>query len=196
MSLQVFLDVAAKAGRDAGSTADVSAAIVKPMTAATAAQPARSGVEVLKDDNDKNGKPLVGEATVFVSHAWKLPFADIVAQLSLYEARHPGTYFWFDLFTNNQHTAVSLPQDWWATTFKEAIRKIGAVVLMFTPWEKPTITTRCWCLWEIFCGIETGATIEIELPAVDDASLREAIMNDIDSVMQNLCDIEAEKVRH
>ena len=67
---------------------------------------------------------------------------------------HPGAYFWFDLYINNQHGTESVPQEWWSTTFKQSIKSIGSVLLVMSPWNNPTPLTRAWCLWEIMCALD------------------------------------------
>ena len=129
-----------------------------------------------------------------MSHAWGYAFADVVQVLLEHEERNPNSFFWFDLFTNNQHTAVALPQEWWATTFRSAIGSIGQVLLVFTPWSKPVVTTRCWCLWEMQCALWEGADLAIGLPKAEEASLRKAMTSDVKSVMQHLSDIQSQEV--
>ena len=44
---------------------------------------------------DKNGKPMTGLASTFISHAWKMVFdRDVLAVLELYAKEHPNAYFW------------------------------------------------------------------------------------------------------
>ena len=72
-----------------------------------------------------NGKPLVAPATVFVSHAWRYEFCDVVGN------------FRFDLFTNNQNEVASKDFDWFSLTFREGVREIGQVLLILAPWYDP-----------------------------------------------------------
>jgi hypothetical protein len=83
-------------------------------------------------------RPRVKEATVFVSHAWQFLFLDVVDALQYhFEGGSEGVYLWFDLFSNDQHSATSLDFGWWSTTFKSAIAKIGHTVLILAPWDNP-----------------------------------------------------------
>lgn len=46
----------------------------------------------------------VGEATVFVSHAWKCPIVELLDTLIRYtNDRDERTYFWLDVCCSNQH---------------------------------------------------------------------------------------------
>ena len=56
---------------------------------------------------------MIAEATVFVSHAWRYRFVEVLQTLEEYAEREGSaetTYFWFDLVCNNQHGAPNLPQ--------------------------------------------------------------------------------------
>ena len=77
-------------------------------------------------------KPFVHTATVFVSHAWRYRAVDVFDAMEAFAAaaeQHdptaPPTYFWFDLFVNDQHDAISLPQLWWREAFLDGVRAIG-----------------------------------------------------------------------
>ena len=96
------------------NTQDVCDAIVKPETAARKC----AFVDLLAGKCGADGKPFVGKATVFVSHAWAYPFR-VPCEVMLDEAKDkPEAYYWFDLFVNNQHDTTAKPHDWWSTTFK------------------------------------------------------------------------------
>ena len=80
---------------------------------------------------DDAGKPFVAPATVFVSHAWRYRAVDVFDAMEAFAAQQavvaPGVdvYFWFDLFVNDQHEAVSLPQLWWKEAFLDGARSSG-----------------------------------------------------------------------
>jgi hypothetical protein len=83
------------------TTTDVCESIVKPLTAASQC----SYCDVL----GSTSKP----AQVFISHAWKFKFLDVVDALLHHFRDSPDTIIWFDLFSNNQHKAMDLDFDWW-----------------------------------------------------------------------------------
>ena len=73
----------------------------------------------------------MGPATVFVSHAWRYKLGDVFDAMLAYDEREkaagaPTVYFWFDLFTNDQHDATTLPQIWWREAFLKGVERIGA----------------------------------------------------------------------
>lgn len=118
--------------------------------------------EMLK--KQKGGSEKVGFATVFVSHAWKYLFSDVVDTLKNYfRGNRRDELLWFDLFSNNQHLAVNLDFDWWCGTFKSAIKDFGHFVLVLAPWQNPIPFTRAWCLFEIYCAISTDSSFNIAI---------------------------------
>ena len=110
-----------------------------------------------------------------------------------YEARHPNTYFWFDLFVNNQHQATDHPFEWWCTTFQASIGAIGHVMLVMSPWDQPTPITRSWCLWEIFSAMQAAARIEVVIPTSQRAQLKEKIIAYDKVVLAAIMGIDAER---
>ena len=142
---------------DLMTTNDVCFGIVKPATE----QVKTSYADMLKNTQPRE----VNDATVFVSHAWKFTFVDVVDALS---SLSENAYVWFDVFTVNQHASLQVPSDWWFTTFKEAVASIGHTVLVLMPWDDPIPLTRAWCIWEILSTIDDSkAKLEICLPAVE-----------------------------
>ena len=64
-----------------------------------------------------------------------------------YFETHPGlsqdsTYFWFDMFVNNQWEVVEHDFDWCANTLKTAVQAIGHTVLFLSPCLDPILRTR------------------------------------------------------
>ena len=135
----------------------------------------------------------LGPATCFISHAWRRPFADIVDAVEQFERKHPGTFYWFDLFTNNQHEAVSFPFEWWTTTFRESISSIGRVMLVMSPWNNPVPLTRAWCLFEMYSTIVGEAEMNVVIPSGEIASFKEAMSDDYDTIMNTLLSLDAQK---
>ncbi|EGD83193.1 hypothetical protein PTSG_03824 [Salpingoeca rosetta] len=171
------------------TTKDVCDKVVIPRT--RDAQCAYS--DVIKREHPQD----VGRANIFVSHAWRYKITDVLGTMLEYadaQQEHRQPFFWFDLFINNQNIAADLPQDWWSTTFKESIASIGHVLLVLTPWSDPVPLTRAWCLWEIFCSLSgEGVKLTIQLPEAERASLRTAVMDDFDAVVDTLVRVQAEK---
>ena len=100
---------------------------------------------------------------MFISHAWKYNFLDLVDILLDHFKDKPDTVVWFDLFSNNQHKASALNYDWWATTFRTAIKEFGYTVMVLMPWDDPIPLKRAWCLWELFCTYDTTCKFEVAM---------------------------------
>jgi hypothetical protein len=157
------------------TTTEVNERHQKPWTAAAQS----SAVAMLA--HQRRHTDLVGPANVFVSHAWKYMFLDVLDALRQYfeqrrRAHGSGSggdvFIWFDLFCNNQHAAVELPFDWWTRTFSSNIRLIGNTVMILAPWQGPVTLKRAWCLYEIFCTVETKSHFDV---AMCDGQIQEFI---------------------
>ncbi len=81
------------------SIAEINEKFVKPMTE----EKKTSLCEMLQDE--KHGS--VGEATIFVSHAWQHDFLNIVNALQHHLRETPHVVIWFDLFSINQHRTMT-----------------------------------------------------------------------------------------
>ena len=78
-ALREFADeVRDKHGGAAYTTGEVNFKVVKPATLSRTC--AYADLELL-GDRKRHGKPAVAPATVFISHAWANPFADLVDAL-------------------------------------------------------------------------------------------------------------------
>ena len=121
--------------------------------------------------------PAVGIATVFISHAWKYEFLDVLDALQSYFTSNPETIIWFDVFSVNQHVEVDLDFDWWSNSFKSAIRDFGRTVMVLAPWHDPIPLQRGWCLFEIYSTIVTESQFEVAMTE----SSRNAFLEDVTS---------------
>lgn len=189
--LRVFREyVEEMGGRSAFSTTplttkDVCDKFLKPATSGKG----QSHCEMLAEKNC----PDVGEASVFISHAWKYNFLDVVDALQHHFSNEPDIFIWFDLFSNNQHKAPNLPFEWWRDTFSNAIGKMGRVVMVLSPWNNPVPFTRAWCLWEIYCAVKTGSNFEIAISNEQREAFVKGITNDSAKFYQLLANINVEK---
>ena len=126
------------------TTTEVCENFLKPRTADMKC----SYCQLLLDQSASGGPShSVGSATVFISHAWKYVFLDVVDCVRNHlrghtSGRESAEYIWFDLFSNNQHDTSSVPFEWWCTTFQKAISSIGRTLLVLSPWQDPVVLTR------------------------------------------------------
>jgi hypothetical protein len=178
------------------TTTDVCEKIVKPLTFGTNLAYAN----LIQQQNSLDTVHAFGTATHFVSHAWKYKFCDLVAALEMSfnsmskEERQPGvTYFWVDLFAVDQHHACCRPHEWWATTFVQAIKDFGKVILVFHPFLDPIPLQRAWCLWEIFSAIKTQAAIDLAMPTEQWTEFRFRLRENYRSVLSTVSAVDARK---
>lgn len=46
---------------------------------------------------------------------------------------------------NSQWDTGLRPFDWWTTTFRTAVQRVGRTLLVLAPWNDPIPLTRAWC---------------------------------------------------
>ena len=91
----------------------------------------------------------VGPATWFVSHTWNNAFPDTLDSiLNFFEGRADAAdaRLWLDVFVDSQHVsegACKTPQ-WYMTTFKSSIARIGSLLLVVDAWDNPAPLQRAW----------------------------------------------------
>ena len=146
----------------------------------------------------------IGKPCAFISHAWKYQFLDVLDAIFSHFERptddkieeldsNDDHIIWLDLFTNNQHLAPDLDFHWWSTTFKTAIQNIGRTVMVLSPWQNPIPLTRAWCLFEIFCTVDTTTKFEVALCDEQKNGLIEAASRDILELRKMIGVIDVEK---
>lgn len=100
------------------TTTHVNLFIVKPDTIEAGCPYARMLVR-------SGSKGTVGPPTVFLSHAWRYPFKDLVdVVLERFENDSElaeSVYLWNDIFVEDQKCSDAKPNDYFATAFKETV---------------------------------------------------------------------------
>jgi hypothetical protein len=91
----------------------------------------------------------VGPANWFISHTWSNAFADTVdAIFQFFEGRADAAHavLWFDVFVDSQHVSEgrSKTPQWYMSTFKSSIARIGRLLLVVDAWNNPTPLKRAW----------------------------------------------------
>jgi tetratricopeptide (TPR) repeat protein len=174
------------------STSQVVKMIVKPLTCLSK--------QSVCDDLIAAESSEVGIATVFVSHVWAQSFSDTLdAFLDVAESWESGSkddaFVWMDVFSANQHAAPDeLPARWWMAAFKQAISRMGRLVMIMQPWDKPVALTRGWCILEVFSCVSNGGRFEVALPPSErarffncDASSRANFFKNLPHLMNSRC---------
>eukprot|EP00808_Paulinella_micropora_P011235 g76372.t1 len=175
------------------TTGDVVRDLVKPATADQKC----SYEELLARSQDPQDRAGVATATVFLSHAWKYTFKQVVEAIAAHwpdkDNVRSQTFLWFDIFTVNQHQTFTVDPDFWFEAFRENVRTIGRTVLILSPWRNPVPLTRSWCLWEIFCTRLTKASFEICLSPTEVTDFEHALVKDFKSILDSLSRIDVKK---
>ena len=113
-------------------------------------------------ENHEQGH-LVGIASVFISHAWKYTFVEVISALEYHFRVEPDIFIWFDLVSNNQIQAPNFSFESWSNTFKSAIEDFHHVVLILSLFDKHVVLSRGWCVFEIYCAVITGSRFELAM---------------------------------
>ena len=87
------------------TTTDVSELILKPIVRDEQC----SYCEYVENHGEGH---LVGVASVFVSHAWKYTFVEVISALEHHFRNEPDIFILFDLISNNQFQAPNLSFEW------------------------------------------------------------------------------------
>ena len=130
---------------------------------------------------------LLEASKVRLHSAWLYKFANVVAALRAFvdglPAEAPPQFIWFDCFSIDEHATQALPQEWWASTFAEAIALIGHTVMLLSPWDAPTPLTRAWCLWEMHCTSRApGARFSVCLGPAERRAFEAALLEKHDVI--------------
>jgi len=158
------------------TTADICEKFVKPKTLETRL----SYCDWLSMQPNISNSCAVAKANVFISHAWKYLFLDVVQALeNHFQDKEETVILWFDLFSNNQHIAVDLDFHWWCATFKSAINDMKHTVMIFSPWNDPIPLTRAWCLFELYCTIDTNSKFEVAVSMKEQTRFISDVRHDI-----------------
>jgi len=149
--------------------------------------------EWLTQNPDTNS--LVGEINIFISHAWKYKFEDLVSCIRQFEefdkelAHRRPFYYFIDYFAVNQH---SPGQD--LGLLQNMIYKSEAVLLCLSPFNDPIPLKRSWCVFEMMHGIQSPTTkLLIALAGQEWERLKQALLEDFTVVIKAFTNIDAEK---
>ena len=138
------------------TTTDVTIQFVKAITSSSKL----SFVDYLKNQNHS---AVGGTATVFISHAWKYLFLEVMDALQNHFKHEPDILISFDSFCVNQHMARDLDFEWWCKSFKSAVTDFGRTVMVLAPWNDPVPFQRGWVVLELYCTIIANNKFQVAL---------------------------------
>ena len=148
---------------------------------------------------DPSTARFVGKPTHFLSHAWLYKILNVVAGLQNFAgslpADAPESFYWFDTFAIDEHASQDRPQEWWSTTFQQAIEMMGHTVMMLSPWDAPQPLTRSWCLWELYCTYNARIPFSVCLGPDERRAFEAAILKDFGAVFAAFSKISVEDAK-
>jgi len=110
------------------------------------------------------------KADAFVSYAWSMSLATVVDSL-----RGFSGFIWMDCFVLNQHFKHVITPDVLQGVFGDALEAIGKVFIVASPWRKPVVVERIWCVYEQYTAFEKKAAVTLVLPTEEDKDLKRAL---------------------
>jgi tetratricopeptide (TPR) repeat protein len=123
-----------------------------------------------------------------------------VNAIKLYFKSHTPVYIWFDLICFNEHqTEINSGRqgyNWFASTIKSGIESVGKTLLVMTNTTLSLANSplrRTWCLFEVYCTIETKCSLEIITSSAEEVKLTKAIECDFTALNKELMAILFEK---
>ena len=118
-------------------------------------------IDLYRGQCDEDGVPYFSPATVYVSHAWSGYFRDLVDVAGAYQRDHRDSYFFVDLFCNNQNVHPR----WLPYELKAALRATGELLVVMAPFHDPLPFQRTWCLFELMTAVELQVVaVTMKLP--------------------------------
>jgi hypothetical protein len=123
---------------------------------------------------------------VFISHAWKYNFLDVMKAVRLHYKNDTSIVIWFDLFSVNEHSTQVRSFGWWSTTFKTAIKNIKNVLVVLFPLNAPIPFTRSWCIFEMFCAISSKCDFQVTFTDKDREMLKSTAAETIEALVASI----------
>eukprot|EP00808_Paulinella_micropora_P032047 g41811.t1 len=162
--------------------------VVKPRTA----DGHLAYTQLLQRSNSK----AVGPPTYVLSHVWSYKLADVVkAILKFCEDEMlelEETFFWFDIFSTNQHH-TGPHQEGWLEAYENLVGEVGQTLLVAAPWNKPLPLTRTWNLWEMVSTVVQGGRLAICLAPSEEEKMFDVLLCDAGALKMVCPTVDVEK---
>jgi hypothetical protein len=98
-------------------------------------------------------------------------FLDLIEALQEQFRDERADLIWIDVVSLNQHEKIKMKVDWLTGTLRNWIKDFNRTVMALAPWNDPVPLTRGWCIWEIYCSIDTGADSQVAMTFIVSSSL-------------------------
>ena len=188
------------------TTEDVCERVCKPLTE-TAGDSLAACLVRLGAVDPVTGVPWAAAPTIFVSHARKYLFRDLVDAVcahvsSLPEEEHERHYVWLDIFSQYQHWigdvgTAQRPCNW-DVVFQLTTAAIGHTCLVFAPWRDAVPLRRAWMLWEVLCTLTAqgkkgaaSSTLRVRLPPAESGDFQAALVDEFDVIASSVARIDS-----
>ena len=63
-------------------------------------------------------------------------------------------------------------------TFTNAIKRIGTVLMVMSPWDNPVTLSRAWCVFEVYACVSSGSRFEVGMTDEENERFLEDISAD------------------
>jgi len=137
-----------------------------------------------------------GEATVYVSYAWKNNIREVFSCIETYFEGHPGrfehqTMFFFEGFVQNWSLSLKFREfihlgfDSFTVYFEayySICKRFGKVLVVLLPWHEPAHFTRAWCLGDLFCAMREGLDVTMTTSPAQRLLYLDTLIDDYPSV--------------
>jgi len=134
----------------------------------------------------------LGKCNVFISHAWRYPFVDLVSAVEEFQALKPNMkyYFFLDYVAVNQFQPV---ED--LVNLQRMITVCPTFLLVMLPWYNPIPLTRAWCIYEIASALDKNKEPVVTMPKEQADLFMEGLMEGDDSIMQVFMNLDSKKAQ-
>jgi len=152
-----------------------------------------SYVELLHYQNSY--EDAIGECNVFISHAWKYDFGDLMGAIEDFERDNSNKekfYYFLDFIAVNQFKPQ---QD--LKNLQNLVSRCKYFLLILLPWNKPLPLTRMWCIYEIATALHCEKSPIVSMPKKQEQCLKEELMSGAhaDSIIEVFKKLDSENAQ-
>lgn len=146
-----------------------------------------SYVELLASREES--KDFVGTCNVFVSHAWKYDFEELVDALEEFEQLAVKKIYYFcDYFAVNQHKPT---ED--LKFLEEMAVTCDTFLLVLWPWQNPLPLKRAWCILEIANAIKSDCEFKVTLSPSQVESFNNCLLESPTKIINTFRNLDSSK---
>ena len=122
----------------------------------------------------------VGEAQVYISHAWNDEFLSVVDILKYYFRDTPDVILWFDVLV------VDKKKNHHEFEFECVLNQCQSTVLVLSSWKNSIALTNAWCLYEIYFTAINKKLFQVAMSPSDHQDFLSSLESDIEQTISNM----------